>query len=42
MPALVAMTVDTLRRVPAGIAQASMEETAKCADAAGVSRSYRD
>jgi hypothetical protein len=42
MPAVVAMTVNTLRRVPASVEQASMEETAECADAAGVSRSYGD
>jgi hypothetical protein len=36
---VVAITVSTLRRVPAGVEQVSMEETAECPDGAEVSRS---
>ena len=42
MPAEIGVTVNTLRRAPAGVEQASMEETAECTDVAGVSRSYGD
>jgi hypothetical protein len=40
MPADVSMTVSALQRVPAGVEQASMEETAECCGVIGVSRSY--
>jgi hypothetical protein len=42
MPAVAAMAVSMRRRVPAGVEQASMEETAGCPDASGVSDSYGD
>jgi hypothetical protein len=36
------MTVKVLRRMPAGVERASMEETAECPDAAGGLRGYGD
>jgi hypothetical protein len=42
MPAVAAMTVSMLQGVSAGVEQASMEETAECPDASGVSGGYGD